>query len=323
MFTTNHLFLNDLTLNTRVQGYYCANQIRCCTTKAGKPYLRMMLQDRSGEMPAVFWEPDGSLTEAQNGTILYVEGEVSEYNQHMQLTLYAARATGETDAGLFDLSAVVPTAEIDVEGAVEEIYAILQTADDEDYLSLFEFLYLSNEDQFCNYPAGQRMHHARVHGLLEHTLSMLHCAVFYADHYPGLVNRGLLLTGTALHDFGKVREFEVSPLGLVKNYTPEGQLVGHPVLVVEMINEILPYSRIKPEKLLPLKHMLLSHHGTPEHGAAVAPKLPEAQILASIDSTDANLDKFRTVLQKLKPGTSSPKLPGMENGAFRHELPVG
>ena len=118
--------------------------------------------------------------------------------------------------------------------------------------------------QFAAAPAGIRNHHAYLGGLLEHVVTLLQTAERIVDLYPA-VDRDQLLTGIFLHDVGKVRELSYDN---AFRYTDEGQLIGHLVIAVEMLNEKVqkasdltgePFPR---ELLLRLKHMILSHHGS-------------------------------------------------------------
>ena len=131
---------------------------------------------------------------------------------------------------------------------------------------------------FCHVPAGVRNHHAYVGGLLEHVVTLLDAADRVLPLYPEL-DRDVLLAGIFLHDIGKVRELSFERAFA---YTTEGQLVGHIVIGVEMLNEKaakvpdLTGEPFPKELLLRLKHMILSHHGTYEFGSPRLPMTPEA-----------------------------------------------
>src|SRR5205807_10478309 len=130
----------------------------------------------------------------------------------------------------------------------------------------------------CRAPAGVRNHHAYLGGLLEHIVTLLDAADRLLPLYPDL-DRDLLLAGIFLHDLGKVKELS---FGRAFAYTDEGQLVGHLVIGVEMLNEKatkvheLTGEPFPPELLLRLKHMILSHHGSYEFGSPKLPMTPEA-----------------------------------------------
>src|SRR5205807_5065235 len=112
--------------------------------------------------------------------------------------------------------------------------------------------------------------------------------------YPEL-DRDILLMGIFLHDIGKVRELTYHK---VFAYSDEGQLIGHLVIGVEMLNEKV--SRVPDltgepfptELLLRLKHMIVSHHGTYEFGSPKLPMTPEAIALHYLDNFDAKVHSY-------------------------------
>src|SRR5205085_4692970 len=146
----------------------------------------------------------------------------------------------------------------------------------------------------CKAPAGIRNHHAYLGGLLEHVVQLLDVADRVLPLYPQL-DRDLLLTGIFLHDVGKVRELSY---GRVFSYTDEGQLIGHLVIGVEMLNERaarvpdLTGEPFPAELLLRLKHMIVSHHGSLEFGSPKLPMTPEAIALHYLDNLDAKIHTF-------------------------------
>src|SRR5262249_3157884 len=139
-----------------------------------------------------------------------------------------------------------------------------------------------------------RNHHAFLGGLLEHVVTLLDAADRILPLYPEL-DRDLLLTGIFLHDVGKARELSYQR---VFSYTDEGQLIGHLVIGVEMLNDKaakvpdLTGEPFPPELLLRLKHMIVSHHGTYEFGSPKLPMTPEAIALHYLDNLDAKVHSF-------------------------------
>ncbi len=147
---------------------------------------------------------------------------------------------------------------------------------------------------FCRVPAGIRHHHAYLGGLLEHVVNLIDVTERVLPLFPG-VDRDLLLMGVFLHDVGKVRELSCQR---TFSYTTEGQLIGHLVIGIEMLNEKVaqapqltgePFPR---ELLLRLKHMILSHHGAYEFGSPKLPMTPEAIALHYLDNLDAKVHSF-------------------------------
>src|SRR5438270_5614704 len=160
---------------------------------------------------------------------------------------------------------------------------------------------------FCRAPAGVRNHHAYLGGLLEHVVTLLDAADRILPLYPDL-DRDLLLVGIFLHDVGKVRELSYDRAFA---YTDEGQLIGHLIIGVEMLNEKaakvpdLTGEPFPPELLLRLKHLILSHHGSYEFGSPKLPMTPEAIFLNCLDNLDAKVHSFTRDIREDRNQTSA------------------
>jgi 3'-5' exoribonuclease len=148
--------------------------------------------------------------------------------------------------------------------------------------------------RFSDAPAGIKNHHAYRGGLLEHTLNLMEVVLRIAPRYPE-INADLLLLGAFLHDIGKTEELEYEQ-GYA--YGDEGQLIGHLVMGVEMIDqkvveaEKLGGEKIDPELVIRIKHMILSHHGEYEFGSPKLPMTLEATALAFLDNLDSKIASF-------------------------------
>ena len=123
--------------------------------------------------------------------------------------------------------------------------------------------------------------------------------------YPSL-NRELLLIGTALHDIGKLKELETNEFG-ISEFTPEGNLSGHTLCGIEMLNNAVTEMEEAPdpEEYKQVKHMIASHHGLLEHGAIVVPATAEAMVLNNLDLIDSRMYMFEEALTGIEPGTVS------------------
>jgi 3'-5' exoribonuclease len=155
-------------------------------------------------------------------------------------------------------------------------------------------------DRLGRAPAGVKHHHAYAGGLLEHVVNLMEVATRVVDRYPA-IDADLLLMGAFLHDLGKTLELS-SDQGLV--YTDEGQLIGHLVIGVELLNEkIREAERLSgesfpPEMALRLKHMIVSHHGFLEHGSPRVPMTLEAIALHYLDNMDAKIHQFEQQMRE-------------------------
>ena len=141
-----------------------------------------------------------------------------------------------------------------------------------------------------------------------------------AGMYVGTVDRSLLLAGTFAHDLQKEREFRFSALGLVTDYSVEGQLIGHLVMGAQEIAEIAKELDIPEEKSVLLRHLVLSHHGEPEFGAAVRPVCAESELLSYIDMIDSRMEIYREVLDATPVGGFSDRVFALDGKKlYRHE----
>ena len=123
---------------------------------------------------------------------------------------------------------------------------------------------------------------------------------------------------TLLHDFAKLEEFTVSQLGLVTGSSTKGQLLGHLVMGAQEVAEVARELGIDEEKSVLVQHMLLSHHGQPEFGAAVVPQCAEAELLSYIDNIDSRMEIYRENFEKLQPGEFSQRIFALEKRVYRH-----
>lgn len=165
--------------------------------------------------------------------------------------------------------------------------------------ALTKYIFKQYENSFFMFPAAVRFHHAYIGGLAYHTKTMLDTAKQFTTIYPYL-NQDLLYSGILLHDICKVDELNGFEGG---EYTLEGQLIGHLVMASLKVAEAakaLGYE--KEESVLVLNHILLSHHGLPNFGAARKPATAEAMLIWYIDTIDSKFTVLGEELEKTQPG---------------------
>lgn len=163
---------------------------------------------------------------------------------------------------------------------------------------LVEDIYHKFQHAFYTHPAATKFHHAYVGGLSYHTLTMLEIAEKFFDIYPYL-DQDLMIAGTILHDMSKIDEMT----GVDGEYTTEGLLIGHLVMQAIDIDKTADRLGIEDqESVMLLKHMMLSHHGLPNFGAAKKPQTPEALLLWYIDTIDSKFTVLGEELAKTKEG---------------------
>lgn len=309
--------LFDIRPGMNLAGFYLLKQASLRTTAAGKPYLAGLICDRSGSAELKVWDYSGPLSHEDEGAVVCIQGRVSEFKGSLQVTAERIRLAAPEDR--YDLSLLVPTAPLELQAALGELERLLDSVTDEGYRAVCRRMFQLHHDDFITIPAAKSVHHGFVHGLLMHTLNMMKTADFLAAQYGDFLNRDLLLSGTFLHDFAKIREFAVSPAGLVSDYTTEGQLLGHLVMGAQEVKEACDACGVTGERSMLLQHMLLSHHGQPEFGAAVLPQCAEAELLCYIDLIDSRMEIYREVLGKLEPGQFSERVFALDNKRlYRH-----
>ena len=301
-----------------IEGFYLLKSAFPKVTVSGKPFLTAVLADESGTIEAKVWDYSGPIGERDAGKVIKVRGSVSDYRGALQVTVDKLRLAAEDDH--VDVSRLVRVAPIDRAGAYADITRLVSTLEDADYRAVCEEMLRRHEDAFRTIPAAKSVHHSFLSGLLMHTYNMLRLADFLAAQYADSVDRSLLLAGTLLHDFGKEREFTFSELGLVTDYSTKGQLLGHLVMGAQETAEVAETLGIPEEKSVLLQHLLLSHHGEPEFGAAVLPQCAEAELLSLIDQIDSRMEIYREALAPLKSGEFSQRIFALDNRRiYKHE----
>lgn len=306
------LSLCELTKDQRFEGFLLVRSADQRTGGNGAKYLDMNLADRTGEVNAKVW--DGNVPPPTPGSVIKVRGGTLEYNGRLQLRVERIRnATPEDNVDLSNLAPCAP------EPAADMLAELTQTAGafrNDDLKRLTLHLLKRFEEKLSYYPAAQRIHHAERSGLLHHTTGMLRLAKKVAEQYPWL-NADLLFAGVILHDLCKTEEMDSDQMGVVRDYSREGLLLGHLVLGVTRIQEAANELDIHSEEVLLLQHMMLSHHGEAEFGSPRKPMFPEAEALHWVDLLDARMNEMQTAIGKLRPGVFSEKIWSLDRRLYR------
>ena len=302
-----------------VEGFYLLKDAYLKTSSAGKPFLSAVLADRTGTIDIKVWDYSGPVgaDPAQIGKAVKIRGTVSEFKGAPQITVALIRMAETTD--VYDVSNLVPVAPIDPEAALEDVRGLISSMTDSDYRRVAETMLERHLEAFRKIPAAKSVHHSFLSGLLMHTGNMLKAADFLSRLYSNVIDRSLLLTGTLLHDMAKEREFVFSDLGIVTEYSTCGQLLGHLVMGAQEVARTAEELGIPQEKSLLLQHMILSHHGEPEFGAAVRPVCAESEPLSYIDLIDSRMEIYREAFQQLSPGQFSGRIFALDKHIYRHE----
>jgi 3'-5' exoribonuclease len=287
-------FVQQLADGDSIEEVYLVVDKQLRANRNGNLYLQMDLRDRTGSINARLWNAGEPLFRSFDvGDFLVVKGKVQLFQGALQMIL---SHIDRVEAEKVELADFLPHTEQDVSKLLERLRGILRRLSNPHLRALVECFLMDEHFMrgFTSAPAGVRNHHAYLGGLLEHVVTLLDGADRLLPLYPEL-DRDLLLMGIFLHDIGKVRELTFDRAFA---YTDEGQLIGHLVIGVEMLNEKVakvpdltgePFPR---ELLLRLKHLILSHHGTYEFGSPKLPMTPEAIALHHLDNFDAKVHSF-------------------------------
>lgn len=287
-------FIKDLKPGDRVADIYMCKHKLSATTKNGKEYYSVTLQDKTGTVDAKVWEPysDG-IDEFDDTDCIDVFGEVTSFNGALQVNIKRARKCHE---GEYDLALYLPVSSKNIDEMYKELLGIIGSIQNPYLKKLLEEFFVQDEkfiELFRKSSAAKTVHHGFIGGLLEHTLSVTKLCDYFSKTYPRL-NRDLLLTAAMCHDIGKTRELSLFP---INDYTDEGQFLGHIVMGCEMVSDKARNIQGFPELLKQeLQHCILAHHGEFEYGSPKKPAIMEAVALNLADNTDAKMETFTELL---------------------------
>lgn len=286
-------FIKEFRPGDRVTGVYLCKSRQELTSRNGKPYLSMILADKTGTVDTKVWNLTGGIDDFDPPAFIWIDGDVKLFNNDNQLSLRRLRKADEEEYRPEDY---VPASKYNI----QQMYAALMTYVDsvkEEHLNrLLNMFFREDEefiDKFKKHSAAKSVHHGFVGGLLEHTLSVTSTCAFFAKHYP-MINYDLLITAAMCHDIGKLEELNEFPMN---DYTDEGQLIGHVVMSTIMVHDkIREIDGFPPKLAHELEHCILAHHGQLEYGSPKKPALLEALALHLADFTDARMETFMETL---------------------------
>ena len=311
----------NFTTNERggADGFCLVKSVEKKTSSKGGPYLDITLSDATGEINAKLWDYNEMLHGTyEAGDLVKVRGVISKYNGADQMKIEKIRKATESDG--IDPGDFVEQASETGEKMFGELIKLAEEFDNEAIRALTLKLYNDNKERLLYWPAAFKLHHAIRSGLLMHTLSIVRMCESVAAIYPS-VNRDLLICGAMLHDIGKLREFDVNTLGTANGYTTEGNLIGHLVKGAMMVEKAAEELGTDDKTAMMIEHMIISHHGEPEFGAAVRPSFIEAEILSSLDKLDAAIYEMEDAVKSTAPEDFSARLWALDNRKlYNHAL---
>ncbi len=297
--------------NGTVDGFCLIKNLDKKTTSKGDTYLDLTLSDSGGEINAKLWrytkEVHGEYTANE---LVKIRGLISQYNGSDQLKIERIRHVTPEDG--VDPGDFVKSADYSGEQMFNELYRISESFSDPELKSLVTAVLNDYRLPMLYWPAAFKLHHAVRGGLLLHTLSIVRLAEAVCGIYP-FVDRELLISGAILHDIAKLSEFKVADTGIATGYSNEGNLLGHLAMGAMVIDRYAEKLGISKKTATLLEHMVLSHHGEPEFGAAVRPMFIEAELLSELDLMDSRIYEMREAVSAAQPDDFSNRVWAMDN----------
>lgn len=288
-------YVIDLKDGKRLQQVFLCKHKNLPVDRNGRPYLTLVLADRTGSVEALLWEEaerqargfaESDLVEVVGKTVLFqgrLQLHLTEITKVDDCPLPASEFLGAPRPG--------PGVEFD------ELVELLGTVEEPSLAVLIQVLLDDGElmEALRQGPAARTIHHAYPGGLMEHTLSVMRLADAICGNYGPVLNRDYCVVGAFLHDLGKVRELSVSQ-GI--HYTDEGRLLGHLTLGLQLLDRVMAEAGTPDDVALHLRHILLAHHGKLEHGSPKRPKTMEAFVVHRADELDSALTSMREILEQ-------------------------
>lgn len=295
-------YVKDIREGESVRDLFLVGSKALLSSNAGKPYLNLVLRDRTGQVEARVWDRADEIGRRfDRDDVVEVAGSAILYQGRIQLKVHdVVKASGEKP----DLAEFLPVTKKGIEPLWAGLRGIVLSVSDPDLRRLLDAVFSDPPDtetarRFRAAPGGKSLHHDYIGGLLEHTVSVARLCRFLSGHYEG-VDGDLLVAGALLHDIGKTEELSYEG---AFEYTDQGKLLGHIYIGAELVGracEAVP--GFPAEKAILLKHMVLSHHGELEYGSPKRPKTLEAILLHFVENMDAKANAFAEAMEDLREG---------------------
>ncbi|NLW25198.1 MAG: HD domain-containing protein [Clostridia bacterium] len=298
--------INELVVGEVFQGFFIIKSVETKLTVNNNKYLYLTLGDKTGEINAKIWDCTEEHEEICSvNAVVKIQAEVTQWKEKMQLSIKRIRTAREEDGvSIEDLIAAAPYKPEDMYLEIENYIDKIQ---DQEIYRLVKTIFEEKKEKLMYFPAAQKNHHSIRSGLLYHILTMLKSGEKLCEIYTFL-NTDLLFAGIILHDIAKVDEMDSNTLGIVSGYTKEGQLLGHIIQGVKLIDSTAKRIGVDEEKSLVLQHMILAHHNEPEFGSPKRPMFPEAEMLYHLDLIDARMYDMYNALEGVSPGDFSERI---------------
>ncbi len=284
------------------------------TASNGNPFFSVDLGDRTGSFGCTIFSDNPAfevLKAGGEGSVVRIEGKIDFYQGRLSPKISRADVLTEDQLGAPGLlENLVEVAPENPEALWTEFNGFIESITHPDLRATVRAVFDDIGESFKWAPAAVAMHHAYRHGLLEHTTHMARACKALLPLYPE-VHADLAMAGILLHDTGKVIEYEGT---LATKRSRRGILQGHVVLGYQLARKGGMKVKLAPDLLERLEHIILSHQGEPEWGAAVYAATPEAVFVSMIDNLDAKMGMVQRALRQASEGEEfSDRLPGLSS----------
>lgn len=257
----------------------------------GGIFARGTVEDNSGKIQFIAFERDivNRLRDLDAPKAFMISGPVDIVKYSSTLALQVVIQKLDNIMPEDDISNLVPTGAFDTDVYKNKLETLIDSVKTPSLRMLLKKIFSGKfYDDFCRNPAGMKLHHAYLGGLLQHSVDVTELALSMADAI-GNTDRDLIAAGALLHDIGKVREIS-AVMGFP--YTTEGRLLGHITMSVLMVREAALELKMPATALQQLEHIILSHHGDQEKGSPMACATKEAFIVHYADEVNSIMNQF-------------------------------
>lgn len=280
-------FIKEFEVGDDIQGFYIVKSFNVKVSSNDKKYIDLTLGDVTGEINGKIWDVKNlEEYEITTGDVVKVRAKVTLWQNSNQLKINKIRKGEEEDG--YDFKNLVEAAPHDPDFMYRFIMGYIEKIRSEDIRLVVKFIVNEYKDKLMVYPAAMKNHHAIRSGLMYHIMRMLKLGESMSEIYEN-INKDLLFAGIILHDIEKINEMNSDDMGIVSEYSRDGQLLGHIIQGIKKIDKVCTELGVDKEVSILLEHMILSHHYEAEYGSPKKPMFPEAELLHYIDIVDARM----------------------------------
>ncbi|HYF27807.1 MAG TPA: HD domain-containing protein [Baekduia sp.] len=302
------MLVRELEHGQEVEGVLLVRDAELRRRRDGGAFLKLVLADRTGTVGAMVWDDAAAAAEAcVRGCAVHVRGRFEVHQRWgAQLAVSAIRVA---EPGSYDLAALCDAPPRPADAMEADLRELVATVQDPHLRRLLDALLGDGSptwERFRTAPAAKHFHQAYVHGLLEHALTVAQAVSAISATFPG-IDRDVAVTGALLHDIGKLDAYTSDPQAI--DMTDAGRLQGEiPLgyyLVRRTIEDLSAAGPVFPAATAQaVLHIILSHHGSLEHGSPVVPCTREATLVHFCDNLGGRLGSFDRLEKALAPGTT-------------------